>query len=386
MKKYLSYAIGHSPISIVARLGMMVLLLLIAIILTSNTRLEMPFGPPCKKIRVDFAMKRLTKNLGELLSNQAIRNRLHMEINQSPYREHIIFLDEFLTNALHISGLDSLTGEKVKKALNKVANTKELFSKPVFQKFLISPEIDMYFPVPDHRENWTGSDDILIGFGGLIDEEAEEISAYSVRTGKIIKIGTAEPTVDPLLMVMPSELHSYESVTLEEVDESPVEPSPSVHTNGYINTNYFKITDDREPWYKGNPEIYVIVFQYSSTAHIEPVYKHLKGVNDEGVWKDLRGCPTALSFYWDESYNVITHYQVWEEDNGTKLKFTIPLFGGFVTYKRRDNDDPLGSVNVHRDQVGWCPDGALDNCCNSWTTEVSVGKASMRLNLAESNK
>jgi len=97
----------------------------------------------------------------------------------------------------------------------------------------------------------------------------------------------------------------------------------------------------------------------------------------------LRGCPTSLSFYWDESYNVITYYKVMEEDGGSIIHPSVSLFGMTVKFDIRDDDDALGSVNVNRNEVGWCPSGALTNCCNSWTKQVSTGKALMRLTKAE---
>jgi len=49
----------------------------------------------------------------------------------------------------------------------------------------------------------------------------------------------------------------------------------------------------------------------------------------------------------------------------------------------RDDDDDLGSVNVNRNEVGWCPNGELSNCCSSYTKQASTGKAQMRLTKAK---
>jgi hypothetical protein len=316
------------------------------------------------------------------MSNQDIRTLLQTEINTSSKRENIIFLDEFLTNAIGVSSLPEATRNKANKLLTKTTISKKIFSKPAFEKFMVSPEIDIYFPVTSHRDTWTGNDDLQVAVG-VFNEDAKELRAYSVKTGKMTKISTAEPTAVPLLMVAPSEHQSYLRENLEIVDIPEVAPVPSVSERGYIQTNYFKITDDCEPWWKGDPEIYVLVAQYSSTAQLLTVKKYLQGVNDEGVWKDLRGCPTSLSFYWDESYNVITYYKVMEEDGGSIIHPSISLFGMTVKFDIRDDDDELGSVNVNRNEVGWCPSGGLTNCCNSWTKQVSTGKALMRLTKAE---
>lgn len=338
--------------------------------------------PAIKGMRVNCFMTKFTKNLNTLMSNQDIRSHLHTEINKSSKRENIIFLDEFLTSATKVSGLPEATRNKANKLLSKATIAKKLFSNPAFEKFMVSPEIDVYFPVSNHRDTWTGNDDLLIGVG-VFNEDTKEIKAYSVKNGKVEKISTTVPSAKPMLMVSPCEHKSHESEILENIDTPEVAPVPSVSQKGYIQTNYFKITDDSEPWWKGDPEIYVWVTQYSTTAQLQTVKKYLPGVNDEGVWKHLRNCPTALSFFWDENYNVITYYRVMEEDGGTIINLSISLYGLTVKLPIRDDDDDLGSVNVHRDEVGWCPFGTLNSCCSSWTKQVSTGKALMRLTKAK---
>lgn len=382
MKNHLSFALGRRSLSISAKFTMMVLLLLAALILSSSSSVRLSSATRTTR-RVACVTNILAKKLTGLLAHQDIRDHLRKEINQSSKRENILFLDEFLTSAVNISGLPDKVRSKVSKALNKAKVVKKLFSKPIFKQFLVSPEIDIYFPVQNHRNTWTGNDDLLIGIG-TPNEAAKEIKAYSVKTGRIRMLDTIAPPAEPVLMLSPCEHQAHDKPPILETIDIPVEElTPDKSERGYIQTNYFRISTTSEPWYKGDPEIYVLVAQYSSTAHLQTVKKYLPGVNDPGVWKHLRGCPTALSFYWDGTYNVITFYQVMEEDTGYITDLSVEAFGVTVKFPIRDDDDDFGSVNVNRSAVGWCSYGAVTNCCNSWKTSANTGKAQMRLLLAK---
>ena len=333
--------------------------------------------------KVTLVTDNLAKKLTGLLANQEVRNNLLKEINQSTKRENIIFLDEFLTSTAKISGLPSGVLCNTKKILKKTQTVKKLFSNEIFKQFLISPDIDVYFPVADHRNAWNGSDDLLIGIG-LLDDEAEELKVYSVKTGQSKTISSEEVPKEPLLMVSPCEHFSHEAYeNLQNSDMSVDETFLNESDNGYIQTNYFRITTTSEPFWKGDPEIYVWVAQYSSTSHLMAVKKYLPGVTEAGVWKHLRGCPTALSFYWDNTYDKNTYYKVMEEDGGASINFKVELFGITAKFAIHDDDDELGSVNVNRDEVSWCSGGVLANCCSSWNKQASTGKALMRLTKAK---
>lgn len=382
MKKHPTNPVNHKALSINARFGLLTILFLGTLNLSINAQQQQASLPPLKAMRVNCVTTKITKNLGYLMSNQEIRSLLHTQIDTSSKRESIIFLEEFLQSAVEVPTLPEEIRSKANKLLITATLAKKIFSKTAFSKYLASPEIDLYFPVSDHKDIWTGNADILIGVGAL-NEDVEKIRVFSMSEGKIIKIRAEEIPSKPVLMVTPCEHSSHAYVFLENVDIPEEEPATAAHENGYLQTNYFKITDDQEPWWKGDPEIYVLVAQYSQTAHLETVKKHLPGVNDEGRWKDLRGCPTALSFYWNEEYNDITYYEVMEEDIGKMGTLSVSVFGVTASFRVRDGDDELGSVNVHRDEVGWCPQGTLNNCCSSWTKQVSTGKALMRMTKAQ---
>ncbi|OGC90163.1 MAG: hypothetical protein A2W25_17475 [candidate division Zixibacteria bacterium RBG_16_53_22] len=341
-------------------------------------------GDSLVSVTVNAELDGRAKELAALLADPGIRNHLRAEIKRSSRREQIIFLDEFLASASKLSGQSDKVRGKCDDALGKAKKAKQRFNQADIINALVSPEVDVYFPARDHRDKWTGSDDVLVGVGTL-NGEAETIKAYSVKTQQSLSLNTTEPPASPVIMVSPCEHDSHEAPPPLETSDVPQSKSetPKEGKNSYLQTSYFKITNDHEPWTSGDPEIYVLVVQWYGTSTLTKVKIYLNGVNQEGVWKDLAGCPTNLNFYWDDNYFPITYYRVMEEDPGTLMNspVTVSAFGVSVsTYVTiRDGDDALGSVNVDRNAVGWCPYGALANCCQCWFTEVSTGEARMRM-------
>lgn len=343
---------------------------------TEANELKMPLAEPSDEVSI--TLDSLAKDLCGLLAHPGIRNHLRSEIKKSSKRENILFLEEFLSGLVKVQGLPEQARKKTVAVHGKAQSAKKRFNETNIREMLASPEIDVYFPVKKHQEKWTGNDDLLIGTGTL--KESKQIKVYSVKTGQSKMIGTSTPPQEPVLMVSPCEHQSHEAQPeLQTQDVPAVQPGSDDGQNSYIQTNYFYITTTSEPWYCGDPEIYTLVAQYSSAAHLVTVKKYLPGVNNAGVWKHLANCPTALSFYWDNTYNVITYFKVMEEDTGNLGTISVSVYGVTVKFPVRNDDDDMGSVNVNRDQVGWCPYGTLSNCCSSWTTQVSTGKALMRM-------
>ena len=353
----------------------------------SSTQVSAPSQLPAE---VTTTIDDLAKDLAALLANPGIRNQLRADINRSIKREKIVFLDEFLANATKIAGLPEQARGKANDASNKARTAKQRFSQPNIRQFLVSPDIDVYFPVLIHRNRWTGGDDLLVAVGTL-DEKAAQIKTYSVRTQEARLISGAAPPAEPVIVVAPCEHASHDAPPiLQNVDVPPVKPAPAPPgKHSWIATNYFKITTKSEGWTMGDPEIYVWVAQALTNRTLRKVQKYLPGVNDEGVWKDLAECPTALGFYFDSTYDKITFYKVMEEDTGSIIHTPVTVgYGSFslsFTLDIRNDDDPMGTVNVDVNQVGWCPYGPLSRCCSCYTSSVGTGLAWMRMTLAANN-
>ena len=349
----------------------------------SSTQVSVPSQMPAE---VTTTIDDLAKDLAALLANPGIRNQLRADINRSIKREKIVSLDEFLANASRVAGLPEQSRGKANDALNKARTAKQRFSQPNIRQFLVSPDIDVYFPVPNHRNRWTGSDDLLVAVGTL-DENAQQIKVYSVRTQESRFISASAPPAEPVIIVAPCEHASHEATPILQKIDVPQSKSapPPPGKKSWVATNYFKITDDNEPWTSGDPEIYVWVAQARTSRSLVTVKKYLNGVNEEGVWHDLASCPTALGFFWDDTYDRITYYKVMEEDTGTIINTPVSVaFLGFTlgfNLQIRNGDDSLGSVNVDREQVGWCA-GLIGSCCSTWVSSCGTGSAWMRMVLA----
>lgn len=342
---------------------------------------ESSSGAPAEVIAT---IDEFAKELAALLEHPGTRNQLRVAIEKSAKREHIVFLDELLASFEEGPALPEKARGKAKGLLEKANGAKSRFSKIAA---LVSPEIDVYFPVKDHKAMWKGSDDLLVAVGTL-EDEAKQIKVYSVKTQQAKFIDGGDPPAEPVIVVAPCEHESHEAQPiLKDVDIPEVEPAPEPPgEHSWKVTNYFKITTTSEGWLMGDPEIYVWVVQARTNRTLMPAKKYLPGVNDPGRWKNLAGCPTALGFYWDSTYDRITYYKVMEEDSGTIINTPVTVaYGSFslsFTLKIRNGDDNMGSVNVDRNSVGWCPYGPIGSCCSCYTRYYSTGKAAMRMTLA----
>jgi hypothetical protein len=323
-------------------------------------------------------MDDLAKELAGLLANPGIRNHLRSEINKSSKRENIIFLDEFLTSVVKVSGLPDQTLDKVRIALNNAKGAKRRFKRTNINQMLISSEIDVSFPVRNHRDKWTGSDDLLIASENL-DENVQQITAYSVKTQTPMKISTASPPDIPILMVSPCEHHSHTPEILQISDIPPLESAPQKSPSSYIAVNYLKILNDYEPWHKGDPEIYVHFFQTDLKGNISYNRRFFfPGINREDVWYLI---PNSFGWnlciqYLEEKNGPITYFLVYEEDANWSI--TIDVSIGLITFPItiHEGDDLIDRFEINRNFVGFCPSSSTTyNCFRSWT-RTEYGKKS----------
>ncbi len=94
-------------------------------------------------------------------------------------------------------------------------------------------------------------------------------------------------------------------------DEDPKEDAGKEEDyNSRIYMSYLKIHRDQEPWYRGDPEVFLLAGKICAGKSYG-YYFDLKRVNDTGKWywiKDLN----SMWFTQDCSYE--TFYSVWERD------------------------------------------------------------------------
>ena len=210
---------------------------------------------------------------------------------------------------------------------------------------------DLYFPVEGHRQNWDGSTDLLLASAPVDDVNVTEMTAFSIADGSVVRLDPYSPPVTPTLIVGINEKQLDEPtppmVELPGDANVPDEENPAApdanDANSYIGIPWIKLLCDQEPWWKGSPEVYVLVTQ---TTFVDKVYKkNLAGVNKVGKWYWLGDGPCyPLYFYYNNLFSKVTKFHFKEDD-------------------WPDSDDHLGCFCINRDYVPWCGYKTYANYC-----------------------
>lgn len=154
--------------------------------------------------------------------------------------------------------------------------------------------ITLSFPAKGHLQNWDGGADLLVAYAPLDDSDASvSLIARSVKYGYEVALDPETPPETPTLIVGLGEPAEQPAPPLTELagfalppgEENPIVPDAN-DTNSYIGVRWVMILDDHEPWYKGDPEVYVKVTQWRNGVDIKHTVD-LPGVNKEFKWYDL---------------------------------------------------------------------------------------------------
>ncbi|HEV8176298.1 MAG TPA: hypothetical protein VGP44_01285, partial [Gemmatimonadales bacterium] len=181
------------------------------------------------------AMDRLTRRVARALADPDFRAYVKDELDRSPFVEHKLQFQRFLTRA-------------DRRALRQVARLSAEPESAVEADAAAAIPLEMYFPVPAHRAAWTGGPDILVASAR---EDREAPIAYDVKGRKqVLSPHTPPPT--PVLVLVPGET-DFERTGLSEFliccAGGPVPPpTPGL----YMTKAHF--VQDFEGWFKGNPE------------------------------------------------------------------------------------------------------------------------------------
>jgi hypothetical protein len=133
-------------------------------------------------------LERLARRMARALADPAFRARLKAELDRSPFVEHKMHFQRFLT-----AGASPPLGE--------VARLNAESDEAVGADALGAVALELYLPVPEHRARWNGGPDVLVATA-IHDRDVP--IAYDVR-GRRLALSPDAPPSTPVLALVPTE-------------------------------------------------------------------------------------------------------------------------------------------------------------------------------------
>ena len=312
-------------------------------------------------LEINADLDALASQTAGALSNPALRKFLLEETLASRNEEQILVFQDTLQKAQGRSDVGLPPG-LVQRLIGLANHTEDRIATTM------KPEIagiNVYFPVDSHRKSWRGDGDLLVAYDPIGDEdEIAAIVAYSVETGRQVILDAHAAPETPTLVIAPKE---YDGRGIKEGALAVPEPGPRTEDGNelglsatagyfYIGIPQVYMHNDHEPWYRGDPEIYVLVGQSYKTSPIESII-HLPGVNKEKQWYWLGDGPGSplYFFFTEEDYSDLTYFHFMESDGGGKftISASVEYKGAKVglEYVVEDGDDNLGKRYIHKSQL-----------------------------------
>jgi hypothetical protein len=191
----------------------------------------------------------LAKMFAKGLKNAAFRAYLKAQLNASPYREHKLQFETFLA-------------ANASRALREIAAENGTTKDALETEAKAAIALDVYFPVPAHREAWTGDEQVLVATAMTDDDPPVAFDPEGRRQ----VLDSKSPPTTPVLAIVPVETDF--SVRPARVMECITEcdgggggpiggvvPPPPPAPGLYMTKSHF--VQDFEGWLKGSPEFEV---------------------------------------------------------------------------------------------------------------------------------
>ena len=341
--------------------------LCVGLVVTMSLPLSPVMSQPTEEqqMLVNGSLDTFAAILADALTQPANQDFVWDRISTSRKEEQIVDLEGLVAEALdQVEGESGIWGElegAIAELRGELTGDKN-GGLGIAQEPNEAPAFDLYFPIEEHRRKWDGTmTNLLVAYAPVgIEENVENIIAYSVETGDAVLLDAKNPPKDPNLVLI---VGVDEGETLEP--EAPLmEVAPPVDAavdpceidtgdvNSYIGIPWVYLKDDQEPWWKGRAEVYVLVVQVDHRNSPITHMIHLKKVDYEG--KNYYLGNSLLYFFFNSSYQPLTYFHFWEEDwGGSPLSVNASIFGIGFGFTVHDNDDNMGKRYVHRDEVPW---------------------------------
>jgi hypothetical protein len=194
------------------------------------------------------AMDRLARRLARALADPDFRAFLRRELDQSPFVEHKLQLQNFLR------GND-------RRALKEVARLSAASEAAVDAEAGAAIPLEIYFPVPAHWAEWAGGPEVLVA-SARGDRDAPV--AYDVN-GRRQVLSPDSPPSTPVLAVVPVETDFTRAAQIECTICGGGGGGTPPPANGLFMT-YAHFVQDFEGWFKGSPEFEIHILGQSGAT------------------------------------------------------------------------------------------------------------------------
>lgn len=326
-------------------------------------------------------LNQIARAVALALQDQGLRQRIKNDMRGSAYDEHKLDFRSYLhgqSGGILLAKMAKETGRSREELLALVGQVRPL---------------EMYFPVKEHREDWTGGADLQVL--GHLTASGDPTAAFALTGASVPVPGKVAPATPTLVIVQretdfskPLDLSKMRNVrdkggqsigTYCEQEQELISqsvgddqsiacepigsggggytppptttPVPARYrtSQGYglreVMTEY-RQHGDLDGWFQGNPEIYVEVTSHAG-APGDPTRPYFtgrsrigQGNDDDAGWYNA-GLPHLIS--WNAEYGNYIHLKFYEDDGGSLIDFTITFQSKTYGIKIPDENEDLGA-------------------------------------------
>ncbi len=203
--------------------------------------------PPPPETSARGAMEGLARQVALAMGSDAFRAELRQRLDQSPLVEHKLPAEEFLTASRPTLAQAALVSQVDPAAVSSLAGR--------------TIPAELYFPVPGHREAWTGGTHVLVAT--VMDDEDAPV-AFDTE-GRRFRLDPRQPPAIPVLALVPREGHRPRITTMKCTSEECGQsgggggtagggPSGPGLSAGSLTLTHAEFVGTFEGWLKGKPE------------------------------------------------------------------------------------------------------------------------------------
>ena len=207
--------------------------------------------------------ERLARRVARALQDPQFRAAVFQEISTSGFAE----------KKVHLQGFMAKGGGAERRRLARLSGDADDAVQADLDQ---GPAIEMYFPIPSHRQQWTGGTNLMVA---TAERDGESPVAFDLM-GRRFQLSPATPPTTPVLMVARAEAR-FDRGPAPVIDclldcGAPPGPGGITPTGTPAPGVYMtaaKFTGTFESWFKGNPEFEVHVLGQTSTTNALTTYQ-----------------------------------------------------------------------------------------------------------------